>query len=51
MPEIGSISGYKVYWDPSSGRVDVGMEHAGQASSQAEAMEVAKRWIERYGRR
>lgn len=51
MAEIGKIGSYKVYWYQDTGRVEVGEELAGYAYNQAEAMQVAKRWVERYPNR
>ena len=48
MAEIGKIGSYKIYWEQESGRVEVGPELAGYADNQAEAMQVAKRWVEKY---
>ena len=45
MVFLGEIHGYKVYWDRESGSVYVGQELAGQAYSQARALEVAKNYI------
>jgi hypothetical protein len=51
MVFLGEIHGYKVYWDRESGSVYVGQELAGEAYSQASAMEVAKSYIGRYPNR
>ena len=51
MECIGTIGSYKVYWDKWSGAVNVGMEHAGRAFSQAAALEVARHYVQQFNSR
>ena len=51
MAQIGKIGSYLVFWYQDTGRVEVGQELAGYADNQTEAMQVAKRWVEKFPNR
>ena len=48
MKHIGTHLGYEIYWYPETGGVYVGLDRAGDASSEGEALQVAKAFIRHW---
>jgi len=46
---IATIGRFQVFWDKFSGDVYVGTEHAGEAYTKQDALNVARNYISRYG--